>query len=76
MYWNFRVFKDDNDGHTIRRVYYDERGNPKMFSERPCSPFGESLEILEKEIEMMKAALWKPVIDKYIFPKSLEDEWE
>ncbi len=61
MHWDYRVFFEDN-GYTIRTVYYDDRGEIAACSEKPIQPFGESLENLQEELNLLQAALQKKVL--------------
>lgn len=61
MHWDYRVFFDDG-GYTIRTVYYDERGAITACSEKAVEPFGESLEALQEELNLLQAALKKKVL--------------
>ncbi|MEQ8961113.1 MAG: hypothetical protein RLP02_24850 [Coleofasciculus sp. C2-GNP5-27] len=61
MHWDYRVFFED-DGYTIRTVYYDDRGAIAACSEKPIEPFGESLEDLQDELNLLQAALKKKVL--------------
>ncbi len=61
MHWDYRVFFEDN-GYTIRTVYYDERGEIAACSEKAIEPFGESLENLKEELNLLQAALQKKVL--------------
>ena len=67
MTWNYRVIcKADPNGpgelFGIHEVYYDSNGRIEGWTEEPCDPFGESLDELHAEMEMMMAALAKPVL--------------
>ncbi len=61
IYWDYRVFLEDG-GYTIRTVYYDDRGAITACSEKPIEPFGESLEALQEELNLLQAALRKKVL--------------
>jgi len=66
MSWNYRVFQKENADksffYEIHEVYYTEEGNIRYTSENPMSAFGESIKELGRDLEMLKAALEKPVI--------------
>lgn len=62
MTWNYRVCVTENGSYEIHEVYYDSLGRPEYRTARSVSPYGESLTELKKELEMMKAALEKPVL--------------
>ncbi|MBD0347458.1 MAG: hypothetical protein ICV63_22085, partial [Coleofasciculus sp. Co-bin14] len=61
MHWDYRVFFEDG-GYTFRTVYYDDRGAITTCSEKPIEPFGESLEDLQEELNLLQAALKKKVL--------------
>ncbi len=61
MHWDYRVFLEDG-GYTIRTVYYDDRGVITACSQKPIEPFGESLEALQEELNLLQAALKKKVL--------------
>ncbi|HAG82138.1 MAG TPA: hypothetical protein DCL61_13470 [Cyanobacteria bacterium UBA12227] len=61
MHWDYRVFWEEG-GYTIRTVYYDDRGAIVACSEKPIEPFGESLEELQDELNLLQAALKKKVL--------------
>lgn len=61
MHWDYRVFFEDGR-YTIRTVYYDERGAITACSQKSVEPFGESLENLQEELNLLQAALKKKVL--------------
>ena len=71
MSWNHRVMKRSythKDGtieytYAIHEVYYDKEGNVDSYTEDSVAPQGETLEELEKEIELFKKAILKPVLN-------------
>jgi len=60
-YWNYRVIKDK--WFAIHEVYYTEDEQPSAYSESEVSPWGETLEELEEDMEHFKQALLRPVLD-------------
>lgn len=62
MSWNYRVLQNENSV-AIYEVYYDENGDPRSCTMSPVSPIGEDVEGLKKDLEMMKQAFDKPVLD-------------
>ncbi len=67
MSWNYRVISSPDPGggpdqFGIHEVYYDSSGRVEAWTEESCDPFGESLAELEADVEMMSAALSKPVL--------------
>lgn len=70
MTWNYRIIKEtiNNTIHySIHEVYYDENGAPSFFSENPITPYGEYLDDLKKDLQLMLKAFDKPVLDASIF---------
>jgi hypothetical protein len=61
MHWDYRVFLED-DGYIIRTVYYDDKGEITACSEKSVEPFGESLEDLQEEVDLLQEALRKKVL--------------
>lgn len=71
MSWNYRVVKTivcGEESYGIHEVYYDEQGEPRMFSADPCPVYSETLEGLEKEISRFEAALGRPILQESNFP--------
>ncbi|MEM6252851.1 MAG: hypothetical protein AAF821_08010 [Cyanobacteria bacterium P01_D01_bin.156] len=60
--WNYRVFREENDDHIIREVYYDEKGAILSCTVNAVEPWGESLDALLKDIEDFKAATLLPIL--------------
>jgi hypothetical protein len=67
MYWQYRVIRqkllNGDLVYGIHEAYLEEGDSVKWISTEPCSPFGESLEELKKDHEMMMDAFNKPIID-------------
>jgi hypothetical protein len=61
MNWDYRVVFEDNC-YTIRTVYYDEHGTIVACSEKGIEPSGDSIEMLQEELDLLQAALKKPVL--------------
>lgn len=76
MSWNHRVVKyTDGEGTThfgVHEVYYDKEGRPSMYTESAMSPYGETLEELQLDLERMLGALTKPVLTDDDFKKEKE----
>jgi len=68
MNWDYRVFVEDS-GYTIRTVYYDDHDAIATCSEKPIEPFGESLEDLQDELNLLQAALKKNVLSASDVPE-------
>ena len=87
MSWNYRVIYhpaekyvmgnteiDSEEYYGIHEVYYDENGNESLYAIKP-EVIGESIEVLEDILEMMKYSLNKKILKKEDFEeKELEIE--
>lgn len=73
--WEHRVLRHDHDrlppAYCIHEVYYDEAGNPVMYTEDPIPAVGEDLDSLALEHGRMVTAFTKPVLTKADFPTIL-----
>lgn len=78
MSWNFRVIRKKHEVYNvytnteanevmfeyyIHKVHYSDRGMLEYATDRPSTPYGESIQELYEELEMFKAALDKPVLE-------------
>lgn len=63
MTWNYRVIEGVG-GHYIAEVYYDDTGRPEYYSS-PIPPYGQSVEGLKADYEMMASAFDKPVLQAW-----------
>lgn len=70
MRWNYRVLRQVEDHHGqehvffgIHEVYYDESGRPTTCTMEQIAPFGETLDELRADVEMIAKALDLPVLD-------------
>lgn len=74
MTWNYRVMKyADGEGVThfaVHEVYYDAAGNPEMYTENPCAPYGETLEELAEDLKAFSVAFTRPVLSEGDFPSA------
>jgi len=66
-YWNHRVIykKDKQTGlesFKIHEVYYSKKGKIESWTELAVAPFGETKEILKKELKYFKKALKQPIL--------------
>lgn len=69
MHWNYRVIRtvtgegeDQEITFGIHEVYYED-DVPRWVSAEPDGIMSESIDGLEKQIEHLKTALSKPVLD-------------
>lgn len=51
----------------IREVYYDENGEPEMVTIDAMSPHGCDLEELKQDMDLMRKAFNKPIINMKFF---------
>lgn len=67
-YWNHRVIEvngdefDDSKHLMICEVWYDDDGTPIARSQNYLSIYGESVELIKNDLELMLACLSKPVL--------------
>lgn len=62
MTYNYRVVKEDGD-LRIYDVYYNEQGEPIATHTAPTYVYGETVEDLRVQLQLMLEALDKPVLD-------------
>ena len=66
MSWNYRVLKHkDNDEvpyYQVHEVFYNEDDSIMACSEHSCTPFGETVEELKADFELMAGAFERPVL--------------
>ncbi len=67
MHYNFRVVRSKDKQLTIFDVYYDKDGNPVSRSITPTSIYGNTIEEIAENIELIREALRKPILDDQIF---------
>jgi len=64
MNWNHRIIANEVGGETsynIHEVYYD--GNqPTSWTEKPISPYGDSLQEIRGDYDLMRRAFFRPVL--------------
>lgn len=70
MTWNYRVFREEEDGYVIREVFYTEDGRITACTVDAVEPFGETLEELAQNLEDFKAAFALPVLTMNDIPTS------
>jgi len=63
--WNYRLIKrnvtEDKNNLTMHEVYY-RKGKPSTYTEKPVSPFGESITEIKEDLEKMLLAINKPIL--------------
>jgi hypothetical protein len=74
--YDYRVVADEDGIYSIREVFYKD-SEVVYFSEDPVSPYGEDPDDLADDIDLMIAALEKPVlqiVDGELVPLDDEDD--
>lgn len=61
--WNYRILHQKGS-YWIAEVYYDDDGEPRLYS-GDVGVWEASLEDVEEELEKMKKALDKPVLEAW-----------
>ena len=64
--WNYRLIRrqtEFGEEIAIHEVYYDEDGEPRSCSKEPVPVAGEDIEVFEKDVDLMKQAFSKDVLD-------------
>lgn len=78
MTWNHRVVKRKGkpfhgipqpDWYAIHEVYYDKKGRPKTLTAEPVAPGGETPDELRDDLNRMRDALKKPILQESDFPQ-------
>lgn len=79
-HWNYRVLKQVYAGDQgneeyfgIHEVYYDDNDKPHSCSTDAMRPFGETVEELQRDLELMQKAFEKPVLDYILFSDMEKD---
>ena len=74
MRWNHRVMRivhnDDAPIYGIHEVYYHDDGTPRAYSSEPVDVSADDIEGLKWTLEMMLAALSKPVLSPSDFKET------
>ena len=60
--WNYRVVRGQ-DGLRIFDVYYDDAGRPISTNVAPTYAYGETLDDLSAQLQLMREALTLPVLE-------------
>jgi len=66
MKWNYRVVRrklPEGDLYAIHEVYYDEDGSPKLVTEEPSYPMGESYGEFQEDFEHYLDALNRDLLN-------------
>jgi hypothetical protein len=73
MNWNYRVLMNQFGELAIHEVYYNSKGVPNSCTATPVIVCAENISEILEQLERMKNACTKPVIDEQYFIK-LEPE--
>ena len=65
-HWNYRVIECNLDGYEIREVYY-HKDKPLASTLKGIEPYGETIEELKKDLELIAKALDKPILKESDF---------
>lgn len=57
MTWNYRVFKDEHGGYSIRDTFYGNKGRVEGWASEPVYPYGDTVEELRQDLKLMLEAL-------------------
>lgn len=75
MYWNHRIVKKGYKSgqfewstYSIHEIYYNEDGSVHGWVAEMSSPYGESIDELNSDFEMLQKALSLPAIDEKDLP--------
>lgn len=68
-YWNYRVIVDDinifgEKNYQIKEVYYNDDNTINAISQNGISPYGNTKEELENDINLMLKALNLPILEE------------
>ncbi len=79
MTWNHRVIRRTHPQwkrpyFAVHEVFYDEDDVPYLVTQEPVDVGGESLDEVRQSLEMMAAALEKPVIDMSYFDELYREQ--
>lgn len=72
MTWNYRLMAHKSSQETtiqIHEVYYNDKGEPYLFSSDEVGAHGETVEEVEADLELMKEALLLPILMYDDFPR-------
>ncbi|MCX8281771.1 hypothetical protein OSJ77_16375 [Phyllobacterium sp. 0TCS1.6C] len=72
MTWNYRILRHENGDLALHEVYYDEKGQPKAYTEQPISFFSDAEggpeEIVGSLERALRDAKERSVLDVSDFP--------
>lgn len=60
--WNYRIIENEEGGLSIHEVYYDDMGVVCDWTERGIAPYGENMQELNTDFNMMQEAFYYPVL--------------
>jgi len=76
MNWNYRVLMNQFGELAIHEVYYNSKGVPNSCTASPVIVSAENISDLLVQLEHMKNACTKPVIDEQYFIKREPEDTE
>lgn len=60
--WNYRIVEDEHGGLAIHEVYYDDMEVITDWTRDGVSPFGDNMQELNTDFNMMQDAFYEPVL--------------
>lgn len=81
MSWNYRIIHKVTYSrafgpmheYSVHEVYYHHDGSIRSWTEKPVSPFGETMEELRDDFEKHQRALFEPVLELDEIERSQKD---
>lgn len=71
MYWNYRLVRRVSDIPflSIMEVYYDKDGSIRGWVDKEVTPYGESIEEIKDDLDLISQAFDRPIIEYDDLPK-------
>ena len=73
MTWSYRIIHSveaDEDIYAIHEVYHDKGGAPKMVTEFPSYPMGQTWEEFQRDLNLYNLAMLEPGLEYESFNKA------
>lgn len=64
--WNYRIVEDEHGGLAIHEVHYDDARVVTEWSVNGIAPYGETMQELNTDFNMMQEAFYEPVL-KFVY---------
>ena len=61
-HWNYRIIEEKNGDLSIHEVYYDDNGVPTDWTSEGVAPYGETMQELNTNFNMMQDAFYENVL--------------